>query len=171
MSQAYDRAEKIKRQSQSGSQTVQQAIEAMDDIKKSSSEIRQITSLIDEISFQTNLLALNARVEAARAGEAGRGFAVVAAEVQQLAARSVKAASDISQLIAQSAQQVEKGAEIVNKGGDALKSIASGVFDITETISNASSQSKEQARSIREINSTTARLDTTMQEIIHANDR
>jgi methyl-accepting chemotaxis protein len=171
MSQAYDRAEKIKRQSQSGSQTVQQAIEAMDDIKKSSSEIRQITSLIDEISFQTNLLALNARVEAARAGEAGRGFAVVAAEVQQLAARSAKAASDISQLIAQSAQQVEKGAEIVNKGGDALKSIASGVFDITETISNASSQSKEQARSIREINSTTATLDTTMQEIIHANDR
>ncbi len=117
MSQAYDRAEKIKRQSQSGSQTVQQAIEAMDDIKKSSSEIRQITSLIDEISFQTNLLALNARVEAARAGEARRGFAMVAAEVQQLAARSAKAASDISQLIAQSAQQVEKGAEIVNKGG------------------------------------------------------
>lgn len=166
MENACRRASQVKAQSETGTETVFRAVKAMEDIKKSSSEIRSITGLIDEISFQTNLLALNARVEAARAGEAGRGFAVVAAEVQQLAARSAKAASDIGQLIEQSSRQVSDGAVIVNKGGEALESIAKEIAEISDTISLASDQTKDQARTIREINQTTNTLDATMQRLI-----
>lgn len=56
---------------------VRQAVTAMNEIERSSGEITNIISVIDEIAFQTNPIALNAGVEAARAGEAGKGFAVV----------------------------------------------------------------------------------------------
>ena len=96
---------------------MQQAVEAMSGIERSSREITQITGVIDEIAFQTNLLALNAGVEAARAGDAGRGFAVVASEVRALAQRSADAAKQIKELISTSRVHVEQGVEFVAQTG------------------------------------------------------
>lgn len=62
-------------------------------------KISEAAALITNITTQTKLLALNASIESARAGEAGKGFAVVATEIQNLAAQSEDAASEIQRII------------------------------------------------------------------------
>lgn len=146
-----------------GNTIVQNAIAAMDRIRAASDKITSIIKIIDEIAFQTNLLALNARVEAARAGHVGRGFAVVATEVQQLAARSARAASDVSELIEQSANEARKGASIVETSGVTLAEIAYGATEIAGLIDTITEMSRQQSRSLNEISAATGRLDDEMQ--------
>ena len=67
-------------------------------------------------------------IEAARAGDAGRGFAVVASEVRDLAQRGSTAASEISELISNSGEQVNRGVDLVDKAGKALTEISPHSF-------------------------------------------
>ncbi|PHY18911.1 methyl-accepting chemotaxis protein [Caulobacter sp. BP25] len=143
---------------------VRNAVEAMNQIEKSSQEISQIIGVIDEIAFQTNLLALNAGVEAARAGEAGRGFAVVAQEVRALAQRSADAAKEIKTLISTSSQQVNQGVSMVGQTGEALQAIVSKVGEIDALVGEIASSGQEQATGLNQVNAAVNQMDQTVQQ-------
>ncbi len=143
---------------------VRDAIAAMHLIEKSSGEITNIISVIDEIAFQTNLLALNAGVEAARAGEAGKGFAVVAQEVRELAQRSAAAAKDIKTLIGASSQQVQAGVAKVRETGDALGTIATEVQEINRNVAAIVEAAREQSIGLSEINTAVNAMDQGTQQ-------
>jgi len=143
---------------------VRNAVDAMNQIEKSSQSISQIIGVIDEIAFQTNLLALNAGVEAARAGEAGRGFAVVAQEVRALAQRSADAAKEIKTLISTSSQQVNQGVSMVGQTGEALQAIVVKVGEIDALVSEIASSGQEQATGLNQVNAAVNQMDQTVQQ-------
>ena len=148
-----------------GTKVVNDAIEAMGRIRNASDKITSIIKIIDEIAFQTNLLALNARVEAARAGHVGRGFAVVATEVQQLAARSARAAGDVSSLIEEASREVQNGVKIVEASGETLAEISFGANEIAQLIETVTQMSRQQSEALDEINHATNRLDAEMRTL------
>ena len=135
------------------------AIEAMETIGSASERIVRIIDVINEIAFQTNLLALNAAVEAARAGEQGRGFSVVASEVRELAGRSARAATEIRELIEDSAIKVRDGSALVHASGEALEEIVGSVSTLSAHLGEVNVASEEQAAGIEHINRTLANIE------------
>jgi methyl-accepting chemotaxis protein len=145
-------------------QVVRSAVQAMQQIEKSSGEISNIIGVIDEIAFQTNLLALNAGVEAARAGEAGKGFAVVAQEVRELAQRSANAAKEIKALIVTSGEQVRTGVTLVGETGRSLETMVGEVQQINSHVSAIVEAAREQSVGIQEINTAVNAIDQSTQQ-------
>lgn len=157
-------ARNAREQAEQGGQVVAEANDAMQAIDASSRRIADIVGLIDEIAFQTNLLALNAAVEAARAGEQGRGFAVVAGEVRNLAQRSADAAKEIKTLIKDSVEKVGAGSALVARSGDMLTNIIGSVKKVTDSITEITAASQEQASGIDEVSRTVTAMDASTQQ-------
>jgi methyl-accepting chemotaxis protein len=147
-----------------GGEAVARVVTSMNGISASSARIADIIGVIDGIAFQTNILALNAAVEAARAGEQGRGFAVVASEVRSLAQRSATAAREIKALIAESAQQVEAGAQHVDVAGRKMQDIVRQVQQVSDLVADIALASEEQSSGIEQVNTAVTQMDHTVQQ-------
>lgn len=142
--------EEITKRMEVNEKLMNQMMEAMDNIHRTSQQVVGIITTIEDIAEQTNLLSLNASIEAARAGEAGRGFAVVAGEIGKLANESGNAVNTTRELIGVSIAEIEKGNELAKQVLDSLKDAVRGVEDtnvmIQRTAENARVQKQNMLR-------------------------
>ncbi len=165
-------------------QTTESNIE-ISNIVKVIAEIGNKTKVINDIVFQTKLLSFNASVEAARAGEHGKGFAVVAEEVGNLAQMSGNAAREISHmldesinnverivqdskariesLIVVSKEKIETGVSTGKRCGITLENIVKNVGELNQMISEIATASQEQALGVQEITKAMEELDKVTQ--------
>jgi methyl-accepting chemotaxis protein len=176
---AAETAKRAKHSAEQGGRVVEESISGMKriaevvnrsagtvlELGKSSDQIGEIISVIDDIADQTNLLALNAAIEAARAGEQGRGFAVVADEVRKLAERTTKATKEIAGMIRkiqtdtagavssmeEGTKEVKDGIEHANRAGASLREIVDVSQKVTDMVTQIAAASEEQSSASEEI--------------------
>jgi len=75
------------------------ASQIITELSDTSSEIRKMVHMIEQIMEQTRMLALNATIEAIGAGSAGVGFKVIADEVRDISRETTTMAGEIIQMI------------------------------------------------------------------------
>jgi len=164
--------------------------ELLEQIDHSNTKISEIVSLINEIEaktkiindivFQTKLLSFNASVESARAGEHGKGFSVVAEEIGNLATVSGDSAKEISEMLSQSNEKVQKiihetkarvseisnlsdtkiksGQEVASKCAQVFEEINQNVDQVSRLMNEITHASKEQSQGIGSINTAMSNL-------------
>ncbi|WP_205956443.1 methyl-accepting chemotaxis protein [Pantoea stewartii] len=150
--------------SEQGKSVVLSLSDLLKNMQEKSSQISDITGIIESIAFQTNILALNAAVEAARAGEHGKGFAVVAAEVRNLAQKSSSSAKEISNLISDSVTEIQDGARLSDVAHDSITGIYESVLEIHDVMNSIRTASDEQSKGLEQINIAVSELDTVTQK-------
>lgn len=110
-----------------GSDFMQNTIEGMNNIDRSTGRITEIIAIIRDISDKVQLLALNAAIEAARAGENGKGFAVVAEEIAKLADKTTLSANEIENYINEGRGEVDRGKHFVDETSQAFAVIIENI--------------------------------------------
>ena len=168
-----------------GEQILGQTVSGMKEINESSGKIKDIVTIINDISDKINLLSLNASIEAARAGDHGKGFAVVAEEIAKLAEQTAGSTGEINKLIQESNARVSDGSALVSKTAESLRliignvkktaslmeEIAKSSIELNETSAKAADNSKDVNRMSDEISIMMEEQSISSNEIIKAIDR
>ena len=147
-----------------GGSVIADTAKMIEEVYESSAKIRDITKLIENIAFQTNILALNASVEAARAGDQGRGFAVVASEVRNLAQNSQASAKDITVLIEDIYEKINKSAEMARHSQEIFTDIEMKIEETSKIMSDISQTAVEQEAGVDQVNSAVSKMDSITQQ-------
>ena len=136
----------------------------IEEVYEASTKIKDITKIIEDIAFQTNILALNAAVEAARAGDMGKGFAVVASEVRNLAQTTQSSVKDITHLVDNAYEKINKATESARISQDIFSELQTRIENTARIMQDISSTAVEQHAGVEQVNKAVTDMDTVTQQ-------
>jgi len=139
-------------------------------------QIGGITQTVKDLADQSHMLALNAAIEAVRSGEHGKGFGVVAREIRSLADRSIRATSQVRDLLADvsnaisntvritehGARRMEAGLAQVRHSGDTLRALSAIVQDSSASVRQIAETVNQQTAGIEQIFTAVIELNSLM---------
>lgn len=143
-------------------------VNELQELEHHTSQMHEITELINNVAKQTTLLALNASIEAARAGEAGKGFAVVADEITKLADQTSQATGDITSLINDLSMKLEEVAESIRQlmnSNEEQNVCADSAAESFKRIADSTQVASDQSRVLEEV---VKKLDAANQTIVES---
>ena len=129
-------------------------VDELKELERHTSQMHEITELINSVANQTTLLALNASIEAARAGEAGKGFAVVADEITKLADQTSQATGDITGLIDDLSGKLTEVVASINalmKSNEEQNACANSAAESFERIADSTNVASEESRTLGDV--------------------
>lgn len=124
----------LKQSAQEGTTVMKNTSKSFDQVRTHIESVKEMVSIITDLSSQTNLLAMNAAIEAAHAGDSGKGFAVVAAEVRKLAETSSESAKKVGETLIHLINAVEAAGTNVMNSGKTFSAIDTGVDMVSNTM-------------------------------------
>lgn len=164
-------AERSRRESEQGTEAVDQSIVGMNSIRErvegiaqtimalseQTQQIGEITAVVTNLAQQSKMLALNASIEAAKAGEAGKGFAVVAAEVRELAEQSQQSTAQVQKILQdirhatdRAVMATEEGSKGVDIGVISVQRSGEAMRQLGEVIRETALASQQIAAAVRQ---------------------
>jgi methyl-accepting chemotaxis protein len=135
---------------------------------------------VKDLADQSHMLALNAAIEAVRSGEHGKGFAVVAREIRALADQSIRATSQVRDLLAdvseaiattvsiteEGTRRMEAGLSQIRQSGDNLQALTDIVRDSSASVRQIASTVSQQTNGIEQISTAVSELNSLMHDTL-----
>ncbi|PWV88402.1 methyl-accepting chemotaxis protein [Paenibacillus cellulosilyticus] len=140
-------------------QMTRSMVEKVDRLKDSTSSIRKILDVLNNLTKQTNILSLNATIEAARAGVAGKGFMVVADEIRKLADQSRHSIDVVAQITDTIQREIDETVEVLTEAHPIFQEQVSSVKETNQIFMAVQSHMSQFSDSLGSVTEAIGKLD------------
>jgi Methyl-accepting chemotaxis protein len=140
-------------------QMTRSMVEKVDRLKDSTSSIRKILDVLNNLTKQTNILSLNATIEAARAGAAGKGFMVVADEIRKLADQSRHSIDVVAQITETIQREIDDTVEVLTEAHPIFQEQVSSVKETNQIFMAVQSHMAQFSESLGSVTEAIGKLD------------
>ncbi|MFW5770993.1 MAG: methyl-accepting chemotaxis protein [Spirochaetota bacterium] len=150
---------------------INDTVMSINDMRKNSQKIEEISKTISEIADQTNLLSLNAAIESARAGEQGKGFAVVADEISKLATMSIDSSKEIAGIIRNTVNNIETVSSMTESLAEYFNDTISFVRENSQFMKGLNENTYKEFEESKILYSSTVEVDRAARDVIEYTEK